>query len=467
MTQDTQSKKRNLTPLSEISIQSNITNSAPELESAILGIVLNDRKALNNISGFLKPQHFTNGDNLLIYEAILSMNEQGLPIQKTTVAHYLKNKNVLDLCGGYEYISSLPAQVNYSGDLEYLARIVQQHSIKRSLGTYALDIYKLANDDTISLNDLIQKMEQQAFSITKDYHSGADFETAASVHARLVKEIERRSQLPDGITGISTGFKFLDNLTLGWQSGDFIILAARPGMGKSAWFLSCIEHHVLNKTGAGVISLEMSNLQLMERLISIHDNIESHSLKRGKLSKIEWSQFIKSKMADNGLFFDDLLGSLAELKSKIRRMVQKGAKIIYIDYLQLINLGDGGNKNIEQEVATISRTLKLLAKELKIPIVSLSQLSRKVEDRGDKRPIAADLRYSGALEQDADVILFLYRPEVYKIREINGQSTEGYTELIIEKFRNGPTKSIPIKWNPKFTRFLDYHESEYSKWVEY
>lgn len=439
-----------------------------ELERTLIGTLLVDKKAFPVINEFLQADHFYLPAHIIIYQHLVTLNRVGAPIHSVSLSHELKKNDQIEYIGGNAYLSHLVNEVAITDKYEYFAKAIQELSIKRELIIqFQKDIRELYDSST-DIFKFTSKHEKSFLQLTSGMISGEPFKTAEEVvHQEVIPDLQRRAQLGDSLSGAKTGFVPLDRLTQGWQDTDFILIAARPSMGKTAFFLSAVDEEIQSGIPVGIVSLEMSNRSLIYRLFSINAHIDSSTFRRGQLTDTEWKKITGSPVVSKILFMDDKSQYLHHVISSIRRMVRRGAKVIYIDYLQLIRI-EGFVGNFEQEVSEISRAIKMLAKELVVPIIALSQLSRAVETRGgDKRPQLSDLRNSGSLEQDADLIMFLYRPEYYKISiDEEGFSTKGMAEVIVKKHRNGGLADIKLKFIDRFTKFLDLAESEYTKWPE-
>jgi replicative DNA helicase len=448
-----------------------IPPQAIDLEEVVLGAMMIDKKGVDEVIDILNSEAFYKESHQYIFEAILSLFENSEPIDLLTVSSQLKKNNRLELAGGDFYLISLTQKVSSSAHIEFHARIILQKYIQRSLIKISNEIIEESYDETKDVFDLLDKAEAKLYDVTQGNIKKSS-ETAQSLVIQAKKKIEAISN-KDGLSGIPSGFDKIDKLTSGWQESDLIIIAARPGMGKTALTLSMARNIAVNQNiPVGFFSLEMSSVQLITRLISSETGLSSEKLRTGRLEKHEWEQLnVKVKSLEKApLFIDDSPSlSVFDLRAKARRLSsQHGIKLLIVDYLQLMTIG-GNNKggNREQEISTISRNLKALAKELSIPVIALSQLSRAVETRGgSKRPILSDLRESGAIEQDADIVSFIYRPEYYKIDEWDDDdrsSTDGQAELIVAKHRNGGLDSLRLKFIKELGRFenIDDFDSPY------
>jgi replicative DNA helicase len=441
-----------------------IPPQALDLEEAVLGALMLEKDALTNVIDILKPDTFYKDSHKEIYQAIVDLFNNSEPVDILTVTNHLRKSGKLDLVGGAYYITELTSKVNSAAHIEYHARIIIEKAIKRELIRIASEIHHEAYEDTVDVFQLLDKTEQSLFEVS-EINIRKNYADMRSIMHEAIIELETKKNQADGLTGVPTGFTALDRVTSGWQKSDLVIIAARPGMGKTAFVVSAMRNAAVDFGKAvAIFSLEMSSIQLVNRLISAEAELESEKIKKGNLEEYEWSQLIHktAKLSEAPIFIDDTPAlTILELRAKARKLVaQHGVGLIIIDYLQLMT-GDssknGGGGNREQEIASISRSLKNIAKELNIPIIALSQLSRAVEVRGgDKRPQLSDLRESGSIEQDADMVIFLYRPEYYGINaDEEGNSMQGVGEVIIAKHRNGSLDSVRLKFIGKFTKFCD------------
>ncbi|WP_394746671.1 replicative DNA helicase [Spongiimicrobium salis] len=431
-----------------------IPPQAVDLEEVVLGAMMIDKKGVDEVIDILHPDVFYKEAHRFIYEAIFKLFETSEPVDLLTVSSQLKKDGQLEASGGDFYLIKLTQKVASSAHIEFHARIILQKYIQRSLIKISNEIIEEAYDEGTDVFDLLDAAESKLYDVTQG-NLKRSAETAQNLVIQAKKRIEEISN-KEGLSGVPSGFDKLDKLTSGWQPSDLIIVAARPGMGKTALTLSMARNIAVNaNTPVAFFSLEMSSVQLITRLISSETGLSSEKLRTGKLEKHEWEQLnVKVKTLEKApLFIDDTPSlSIFDLRAKARRLAsQHGIKMIIIDYLQLMTAGGtqkGGNR--EQEISTISRNLKALAKELNVPVIALSQLSRAVETRGgSKRPILSDLRESGAIEQDADIVSFIYRPEYYKIDEWDDDEqspTAGQGEFIVAKHRNGGLENIRLKF---------------------
>lgn len=434
--------------------QGKLPPQALDLEQVVLGAMMIDKKGVDEVIDILSPHAFYKESHRYIFESVFKLFENSEPIDLLTVSSQLRKDGKLDMVGGDFYLISLTQKVSSSAHIEFHARIILQKFIQRSLIKISNEIIEEAYDETKDVFDLLDNAEAKLYEVTQG-NVKKSTETAQSLVIQAKKKIEEISN-KEGLSGIPSGFTKLDRLTSGWQPSDLIIVAARPGMGKTALTLTMARNIAVDQNiPVAFFSLEMSSVQLITRLISSETGLSSEKLRTGKLEKHEWEQLnVKVKSLEKApLFIDDTPSlSIFDLRAKARRLAsQYGIKMIVIDYLQLMTAGGsqkGGNR--EQEISMISRNLKALAKELNVPVIALSQLSRAVETRGgSKRPLLSDLRESGAIEQDADIVAFIYRPEYYKIEEWDDEDrspTEGQGEFIVAKHRNGGLDNIRLKF---------------------
>jgi replicative DNA helicase len=433
-----------------------------ELEEAVLGAMMIDKKGVDDVIDILQPDAFYKDAHKYIFEAIVQLFTETQPIDLLTVSSRLKKNGKLELSGGDFYLIQLTQKIASSAHIEFHSRIILQKYIQRSLIRISSEIIEESYDETTDVFDLLDKAESKLYEVTQGNIKRSS-ETAQSLVLQAKKRIEEIAG-KEGLSGVATGFEKLDQVTSGWQPSDLIIIAARPGMGKTAFVLSMARNIAIDYGHpVAVFSLEMASVQLITRLISSETGLSSEKLRTGKLEKHEWEQ-LSTKVKDlekAPLFIDDSPSlSIFDLRAKCRRLAsQHGIRLIIVDYLQLMTAGGSGKGggNREQEISTISRNLKALAKELNVPVIALSQLSRAVETRGSsKRPLLSDLRESGAIEQDADIVSFIYRPEYYKIEEWDDDEqspTAGQAEFIIAKHRNGGLENIRLKFIGNLGKF--------------
>ncbi|MDW7694178.1 replicative DNA helicase [Flammeovirgaceae bacterium SG7u.111] len=439
-----------------------------ELEQAVLGALMLEKDALTEVIEILKVETFDLEAHQHIFKAILSLFKRSEPIDILTVSNQLKKEGKFEAAKGGVYITQLTNRVNSAANIEFHARLLLQYAIKRQLIQIANEMQRDAYEETSDVFEMLDKTEQALFEVSemniRKNYAGMDV-----LLSETIAELEKLKDQKDGLTGVPSGFSDLDRITSGWQKSDLIILAARPGMGKTAFVLSALRNAAVEfGRGAAIFSLEMSSVQLVKRLISAECELASDVLKTGKLSEVEWKRLIDrtAKITDAPIFIDDTPAlSILELRAKCRRLKQQhDIQIIIIDYLQLMTGDSGKNGNREQEIAMISRSLKQIAKELNVPVIALSQLSRAVETRGgDKKPQLSDLRESGSIEQDADMVIFLYRPDYYNITEDEeGNSVKGTGEVILAKNRHGSLENVRLKFIGEYTKFTDLDYDSFS-----
>ncbi len=440
-----------------------------DLEEAVLGALMLEKDAYTAVCDILKPDSFYEPANKKIYEAIMHLGASQQPIDMLTVTEQLRLNGTLDEVGGPVFVSELTSRVASGANAEYHARIVAQKYLARELITFAADVEKKAFDESNDVDDLLQEAEGRLFEISQR-NVKKDVTQIDPVIGQAIEQIQASANRASGLSGLETGFHKLDELTSGWQNSDLIIIAARPAMGKTAFVLSMAKNMAVNyNTPIAMFSLEMSNLQLVNRLISNVCELPSEKIKSGQLEHVEWDQLMAriKDLYGAPLFIDDTPSlSIFELRTKARRLVREhGVKLIIIDYLQLMNASGMKFGSREQEVSMISRSLKQLAKELNIPIIALSQLNRSVESRGNdnkegKRPQLSDLRESGAIEQDADIVCFIHRPEYYLRSATDGTDRDirGLAEFIVAKHRSGRVDDVPLTFKAKFARFENRDE---------
>ena len=445
----------------KLSEYGHVQPQALEFEEAVLGALMIDSDAIGRLGGVLKPESFYDKRNQLLFEAIQQMDLSDRPIDILTVTEFLRSKGTLDEVGGPVYIAQLTSRVVSSVNIEYHANIIAQKKLARDLIKFTSKTQVQAFDETQDVEELMQQAESELFEISR-HNMKQDFTQINPVIRQAYDQIQIASKNTSGISGLSTGYHRLDKVLSGWQPTDLIILAARPAMGKTAFALSLIRNMAVDQgIPCGMFSLEMGNVQLVQRLICNVCQIPGDKIRSGQLERYEWGQLDSKIVAlENApLYVDDTPQlSVIELRSKARRMVREhGVKMIFIDYLQLMT-ANTGKGNRQEEISTISRALKGLAKELNIPIMALSQLNRNVEGREGiegKRPQLSDLRESGAIEQDADIVMFVNRPEYFHIYKDGDFDWRGKAEIIIAKHRNGGLDNVPLLFRKEYARFMN------------
>ena len=447
--------------------QGKIPPQALDLEEAVLGAMMIDKKGVDDVIDILHSEAFYKPAHQFIYDAIFKLFENSEPIDLLTVSNQLKKNEKLDAIGGDFYLINLSQKVSSAAHIEFHARIILQKYIQRRLISISSEIITSSYDETIDVFDLLDEAETKLFDITQGNLKKSS-EAAHNLVAQALKKIEEISN-QEGMSGVPSGFSKLDQLTSGWQPSDLVILAARPGMGKTAFVMSMAKNMAIDfDMPVAIFSLEMSSVQLITRMISSETGISSEKLRKGNLETNEWEALnVKvKKLSDAPIFIDDTPSlSVFDLRAKARRLVsQHNVRCVVIDYLQLMTAGstNKGGGNREQEISTISRNLKALAKELNVPVIALSQLSRAVETRGgSKRPLLSDLRESGAIEQDADIVSFIYRPEYYGVTEWDDDERtpcDGQAEFIVAKHRNGGLENIRMKFIGRLAKFANLDE---------
>ena len=454
--------KRTIKATSIQKIDGKLQPQAIELEEVVLGALMIDNESLSDTIDSLQPEYFYKPDHQKIFEAIVNLFNNSKPVDILTVSEELKRMDALESVGGMLYISQLTNNISSSSNTEFHARIIAEKFIKRSLISISNNIIGDAFNDTIDIFDLLNTAEEKLFTVTEGTLRKS-YDKMSTLIKGALDNIEILRQKEDGLSGVPSGFSKLDRVTSGWQKSDLIIVAARPGMGKTAFALTMARNiAITHETAIGFFSLEMSSEQLVSRLIASEAELSASKLRKGDLQDFEMVQLHEKikQLSEAQIYIDDTPAlTIFELRAKARRLVKNhNVGIIVIDYLQLMSAG-GKSGNREQEISTISRSLKGIAKELKIPVIALSQVNRGVESRtgvGSKRPMLSDLRESGAIEQDADIVTFIYRPEYYKIYEWdNGDDSRSQAEIIIAKHRNGALENVRLKFTPEFAKFSD------------
>ncbi|MBO8137141.1 MAG: replicative DNA helicase [Desulfotomaculum sp.] len=424
-----------------------------DAEQSVLGALLLNREAVYKVMAIIKPEDFYRDSHREIYEAILSLVDRNDPVDMITVSEELRQKGTLEKVGGVSYVATLASLVPTAANVEYYARIVEEKSLLRQMiqlsnrisakGYEGEDVRQLMGQIEQSLTEISSRQQSKALTAISD------------ILLKTFDDIEQIHKNKSELTGVPTGFIDFDKMTSGLQKSDLIILAARPSMGKTTLgLMMALNAAVRSKTPVAVFSLEMSKEQLVQRMLCAEAMVDQHKLRTGALKPEDWERLteVAGYLAEAPIYIDDTASiSVREMRAKARRLQgEKGLGLIVIDYLQLMQ-GDRRTESRQQEIAEISRALKGLAKELNIPVVALSQLSRAVEQRQDKRPIMSDLRESGSIEQDADVVVFIYRDDYY-----NPESEkQGIAELIIAKQRNGPVGTVELGFFKEYTKFVN------------
>ena len=425
-----------------------------ESEQSILGSIILDKEAIITVAETIQPMDFYKEAHKIIYESMLKLNSNNEPIDLITLIEELRKEGHLDSIGGISYLTSLSTIVPTTSNVKYYANIVKEKSVMRQLIKASNEIINLGYDASTDVQEILDKAEKNIFDISQE-KSGDDIQPINVVLQDTFEMIEKLCTDKSEVTGITTGFADLNKKINGLQRTDLILLAARPAMGKTAFSLNLVQNAALKgDASVAVFSLEMSKEQLVQRMLSAQSNVELSKIKTGNLGESDWPRIIDGMavLSEANIFIDDTPGiKISEIRSKCRRLkLEKGLDLILIDYLQLME-GEGKNENRQQEIAKISRSLKILAKELDCPVVALSQLSRSPELRKDHRPILSDLRESGSIEQDADIVMFLYRDEYYH----DDSEKKNIGEVIIAKNRHGETGNVELVWFGQVQKFAD------------
>src|SRR6266404_5859320 len=423
-----------------------------EAESSVLGGILLDNEAINQVLELLRPEDFYRESHRKIFRAMIEITDRNEPVDLITLSDFLKSKNELEAVGGSAYLAALADFVPTAANISYYARIVREKAILRSLISTATEIATRGYEEQGSVEEFLDSAEKVIFDISEKKIK-ASFVAVGDMITDTLKTIDKLYQRKEMITGVPTGYEDLDK----------IIVAGRPGMGKTAFALNIAANAAYTGVGAAIFSLEMAKEQLVLRMLCSEARVNSSKVRSGYLGERDFPQLAKAagKLHEAPIYIDDTPAiSVLELRAKARRLLRDHSKkvgLIVVDYLQLMR-GMGNANNREQEISEISRSLKALAKELNVPVIALSQLNRKVEDRTGRKPQMSDLRESGAIEQDADVIMFIYREELY---DKNNEDVKGKAEVIVEKQRNGPTGTITLTFLGEYTRFENYTERDY------
>ena len=433
---------------------------ATEVEEAVLGALMLERDAYVTVADIIDENSFYRENHRKIFEAIRALSGKEKPVDLLMVTQELKDKGQLDEIGVPAYITQLTRRVASAAHIEFHARIIAQKFIQRELIRVSTEIQAKSYDETIDVDELINFSESSLFQIAQG-NIKKETVPIKPVLNEAILQIEKAKNQKEGLSGVPSGFTALDRITSGWQKTDLIIIAARPSMGKTAFVLSMArEMAVSHNRSVALFSLEMSSIQLVTRLISSETELGSQKLKSGRLEDWEWEHLNRkiSSLDKAPIYIDDTPAlSIFEFRAKCRRLkMQYNIDVVIVDYLQLMTAGNDNKGSREQEVSNISRSLKAIAKELNIPILALSQLNRSVETREGRKPQLSDLRESGAIEQDADLVLFIHRPEYYGITEDDsGHSLIGVAEIIIAKHRNGATGDIHLSFKKELAKFTD------------
>ncbi|MGL5330030.1 MAG: replicative DNA helicase [Peptostreptococcaceae bacterium] len=433
---------------------SRIPPHSVESEQSILGSILLDKDAIITVSETIRPGDFYKEAHKIIYECMLRLSNKNEPIDLITLTEELRKEGHLDNVGGISYITSLSTIVPTTSNVKYYADIVKEKSVLRQLIKASNDIMNLGYENSVKVEEVLERAEKRIFDISQEKASD-DFKSINEVLVDAYDMIEKLYTNKSDVTGITTGFKDLNKKINGLQRTDLILIAARPAMGKTAFSLNLVQNAALKgDASVAVFSLEMSKDQLVQRMLASQSHVELKKIKTGTLDENDWPRIIDAMavLSNLNIHIDDTPGiKISELRSKCRKLkIEKGLDLILIDYLQLME-GEGNNESRQQEIAKISRSLKIIAKELNCPVVALSQLSRAPEQRADHRPMLSDLRESGSIEQDADIVMFLYRDEYYH----PDSESKNIGEVLIAKNRHGETGSVELVWLGEVQKFAD------------
>lgn len=425
-------------------------------EQSVLGAVFISPETMTSLADELTPEDFYKPANKIVFKTMLSLLEKGEPIDATTMISALTNQGDISNIGGITYVVELVNSTPTSKNVEHYAKLVKEKATLRKVIADLSDSLSSAYQGDVSIGEIIAKTEKSLLDISNQ-NAGTGFRNVADILDTHMQIVETRSQTDGFVTGLSTGFVGLDKITTGLHEGNFIILAARPAMGKTALALNIAKYvATIERKPAVIFSLEMGAEELIERMLASEGMVPAYHLKTGNLSTDEWKRLVQAQnnLYDAPIFVDDTAGiRISEIRSNARKLAQEmgGLGVIIIDYLQLITGAKGENR--QQIVSEISRELKILAKDLKVPVIALSQLSRAVEQRQDKRPMLADLRESGSIEQDADIVAFLYREAYYQKEQADSQESNNVTELILEKNRHGSLGTVKLYFHKEYTKF--------------
>ena len=426
-----------------------------EAEQSVIGSMIMDKDAIISANEILIEDDFYHKQYGILFQSMIELYNDGKPVDLVTLQNKLKEKDVPQEVQSLEFVRDLVTSVPTSANIKYYANIVKDMAMKRKLIHVMEDIENECYVGKESLDSIMDKTEHDVFALTSGRQTG-DYVPIRQVVMNALEKIEKASQQQGTVTGIPTGFIDLDYRTAGLQPSDLILVAARPSMGKTAFVLNLAQHVAFHENMCtAIFSLEMSKEQLVNRLFSLESRVDAQALRTGNLSDADWEQLVEGAgiIGDSELIIDDTPGiSISEMRSKCRKYkLEHDLKLIIIDYLQLMSGSGRGSESRQQEISDISRSLKALARELSVPVIALSQLSRAVEQRPDHRPMLSDLRESGAIEQDADVVMFIYRDDYYN----KDTELKGISEIIIAKQRNGPIGTVNLAWLPQYTKFAN------------
>ena len=443
-----------------------IMPSSLEAEQSVIGSMIMDKDAIISASEILIKEDFYYQQYGTLFETITEQFQAGQPVDLVTLQDKLKEKNVPKEIQSVEFIRDLITSVPTSANIKYYANIVKENAMKRKLIRVTEEIENECYAGKESIDSIFDKTEHDVFALLSTRQTG-DYVPIRQVVMNALEKIEKASQQEGTVTGIPTGFVDLDYRTAGLQPSDLILVAARPSMGKTAFVLNIAQYTAFHQNLAvAIFSLEMSKEQLVNRMFSLESRVDAQALRTGNLSDADWEKLVEGAgvIGDSRLIIDDTPGiSISEMRSKCRKYkLDIGLDLIIIDYLQLMSGSGRGNESRQQEISDISRSLKALARELSVPVIALSQLSRAVEQRPDHRPMLSDLRESGAIEQDADVVMFIYREDYYN----KDTDLKGISEIIIAKQRNGPIGTVNLAWLPEYTKFANLERKDFNQTSE-
>jgi len=455
-------------PLRTDSLRERIPPHATDAERAVLGGIMLDPEALERLEGTLLAEHFYAEANARVFNVILELAKRGQPVDALTIKDHLVRREELASCGGEAYLADLVSAVPSSANVKHYADIVRERAVLRQLLSVCGKVSQSVYEDTSrEVNEHLDLAEKDILSVAESFNrSRPSFSKMGDLMLETYKELEKRYAEKKVVTGIPTGFDKLDEMTSGMQRGDLVIIAGRPSMGKTAFSMNLAQNASLRGEEKGVVavfSLEMSCQQIAMRMLATEARVDMQHLRTGRFSAEDWRKLASASgaLAESAIFVDDTPAiSVLELRSKCRRLKRENKQLdlVIIDYVQLMS-GRSDSDNRAQEISEITRSLKGLAKELNVPVIALSQLNRSLEQRADKRPVMSDLRESGAIEQDADVIMFIYRDEVYNKKPEN----EGIAEIIVSKQRNGPIGDVRLTFIHKYTRFENHSSSSFDE----
>ena len=436
----------------EQDIHLNVQPHSDEAEQAVLGSMLTSKEAVSKVLQWLDEQHFYKESHARIFRGMVELFSEGEPIDTVSLVDRLKKQKQLKNVGGAYYITGLVESVPTVANVERYSKIVLEKTLLRRLILVSHDLAKDAYDDSRDVDEILDQAEQAIFNISQKRLKGG-FQQIEPILQETFERLDKIHASPGSVTGVPSGLIDLDEITSGFQPGELIIVAGRPGMGKTSLALTMARNAAVeHNTAVGIFSLEMANHQLALRLLTAEAKVDSHLVRTGKLPKSQWQNLSVAvgNLAEAPIMLDDTPGiGILELRAKARRLLaEKKVGLIMVDYLQLM-AGPKGVESRQQEISVISRSMKALAKELEVPVIALSQLSRAVENRTDHRPLLSDLRESGAIEQDADIVIFLYRPFLYT----DDEEDRGKAQIIVAKQRNGPTGTAHVTFIDRYAKF--------------